>query len=228
VTISIDVWSDIACPWCWIGKRRLEQALEAFGQPARVVFHAFELDPNAPTDADPDVAYVERLAAKYGVPRAEAQAMIDRMTALGAEVGLDMRFDRARPTNTFEAHRLLAWALEHGRQEPMKERLFRAYLSEGRDLADRATLVELAADVELPSDEAERVLASGAYSEAVRRDEAQARHMDVSGVPFFVVAERYGVMGAQPAEVLQDVLLKVAAVRPGPQPSGPACEPEGC
>lgn len=226
--IAIDVWSDIACPWCWVGKRRLEQALEAFGQPAHVVFHAFELDPNAPTDVDPDVAYVERLATKYGVPTAEAKAMIDRMTALGADVGLDMRFDRARPTNTFDAHRLLAWALEHDRQEPLKERLFRAYLSEGRDLAHHATLVELATDAGLPSDEAARVLDASAYGDAVRRDEERARQMDVHGVPFFVVAERYDVMGAQPVEVLKDVLRKAAVEASGVAATGPACGPDGC
>ena len=151
--LPIDVWSDVACPWCWVGKRHLEDALSRFEHPTIVTWHAFELDPAAPARIDGEVDYVGRLARKYGASRERAQAMIDRMVGVGAEAGLDFRFDRAVPSNTFDAHRLLRWASGLGKQHALKERLFSAYMHEGRAIADHETLVAVASDAGLDPDD---------------------------------------------------------------------------
>jgi predicted DsbA family dithiol-disulfide isomerase len=208
--LSIEIWSDVACPWCWVGKRRLETALHDFPHDVEVHWRSFELDPSAAKQLDPSTDYVERLARKYRRSREEAQGMIDRMTKVGADDGLDFRFDRARPGNTFDAHRLLHLAHAHGKQAEMKERLFRAYMHEGRSIADHDVLLELATEVGLERDRVAAVLGSDELGDAVRTDEALARELGINGVPFFVIAGRYGVSGAQPAEVLREALLEAA------------------
>ncbi len=210
-SLQVEIWSDVACPWCWVGKRRLEAALVDFPHEVQLRWRSFELDPNAPNELDPSVDYVLRLAKKYGRSRAEAQAMIDRMTRVGAEDGLDFRFDRARPGNTFDAHRLLHLAAQEDRQAAMKEALFRAYFHEGRSIADRDVLVQLADEVGLPHDRTTTLLGGTEFAEAVREDEALARRLGITGVPFFAIAGRYGVPGAQPADVLREALLEAAA-----------------
>jgi predicted DsbA family dithiol-disulfide isomerase len=226
--MRIDIWSDVVCPWCYIGKRRLEAALDGFQGEVDVHWHAFELDPSAPTSAPG--SYEERLAAKYGRSLADAAEMTASMTATAAADGLDFRFDTAKPGNTFDAHRLLHLAGERGVQDAVKERLFRATFSEGEAISDPATLVRLGVEAGLDADEARQVLADGTYGDEVRADEAQAAQLRISGVPFFVVDQRYGVSGAQPAEVLRQVLdrawnesapLQVAG-------GGPGCEGDAC
>lgn len=232
--LRVEIWSDIACPWCWVGKRHLEAAIERFGHPVEVVWRAFELDPSAPRALEPSVDLVERLARKYGTSRGQAQAMIDRMTQVGATAGLDFRFDRAQPGNTFDAHRMLHWALEHGGLEPqgaLKERLFRAYMHEGRLVSDHAVLVELAVEVGLPADGAQAVLSSHDHAQAVRDDEALARELGVTGVPFFVIAGRYAVPGAQPTELLLQALQRAwseVGAAPELDDAAEACGPDGC
>ena len=167
-----------------------------------LTWRAFELDPSAPTDAPERVDYARRLAAKYRTTRDEAQAMIDRMVGVGRSVGLEMRFDRVRPTNTFAAHRLLAWAAEFGRQTELKERLFAAYLSEGLAISEHDVLCGLAESVGLDPEAAAAVLASDAHAEEVRQDQALAARLGIRGVPLFVFDQRYAVSGAQPAEEL--------------------------
>lgn len=207
----MEIWSDVVCPWCYIGKRRLEAALDRFEHRDAVElrWRSFELDPSAP--AVREGHYVGRLAAKYGVAVDEAQAMIDRMTATAAGVGLDVRFDIARPGNTFDAHRLLHLAAERGVQGALKERLFAATFTEGEPIADRHALVRLAPSVGLDADEVRSVLASDAYAEDVREDERRAAAYGIRGVPFFVVDGTYGVSGAQAPEALLDVLRKAWA-----------------
>jgi predicted DsbA family dithiol-disulfide isomerase len=202
--MRIDIWSDVVCPWCWVGKRRLEAALAAFPHDVDVHWHAFELDPHAP--ATREGSYDERLASKYGCSLDEAAAMTANMTATAARDGLDFRFDIARPGNTFAAHQLLHLAGERGVQDALKERLFRATFTEGEPIADPETLVRLAAEAGLDAEEARRVLTDGIYVDEVRADEAQARAMGISGVPFFVVDGKYGVSGAQPSDLLLQVL----------------------
>ncbi|MFP5308162.1 MAG: DsbA family oxidoreductase [Actinomycetes bacterium] len=207
----VEVWSDVVCPWCAIGRAHLTEALDRFehADEVEVVWRSFELDPHAPTEREGE--YAALLAAKYGISPAEAQGMIDRMTQVAAGDGLDFRFDRVRPGNTFDAHRLLHLALERGVQDELKVRLFEAYLTEGEPIGDRDTLARLAGDVGLDADEVAAVLDGERYADAVRADEAQAREYGISGVPFFVLDGRFGVSGAQPADVLLQGLRQAHA-----------------
>ena len=204
--MHIDIWSDVVCPWCYIGKRRLEQALTQFAHrdSVEIRWHSFELDPSAPGAREG--TYASRLAAKYGVPEEQARQMLDEMTARAAELGLTYDFSIAQHANTFDAHRVLHLAHERGVQDAVEERLFRAMFTEGRALGDAETLISLAAEAGLEADEVRAVLATDRYADAVRADEAQAVQLGVTGVPFFVIDRRYGVAGAQPADVLLRVL----------------------
>ena len=209
MTLAIDIWSDIACPWCWVGKRRLEAAIDAFDGDVTLTWRAFELDPNAPTEAPERVDYAERLTAKYRTTRDGAQEMIDRIVAVGRSVGLELRFDRVRPTNTFAAHRLLAWAAGCGHQTDLEERLFAAYLHEGLAISDYDVLTGLAGAAGLDSDTARLVLESDAHAQDVRDDQALAARLGITGVPFFVLDHRYAVSGAQPPEDLLAAMGRV-------------------
>ena len=229
--LEVQIWSDVACPWCWVGKRHLEAAIEQLGEDVEIVWRAFELDPAAPKTLDEDVDLTKRLADKYGTSRDGAQQMIDRMTEFGRRSGIDFRFDRARPGNTFDAHRLLHWAGLEGKQNELKERLFVAYMQEGRLVSDHDVLVELAADVGLDPERADLVLKSDDYATDVRRDEATAGAMGVHGVPFFVFGGRFGVPGAQPTELLVEALKKARAEATSIEIVGDdadACGPDGC
>lgn len=207
-TLAIDIWSDIACPWCWVGKRHLEAAIDAFDSDVKLSWRAFELDPSASAEVPDRVDYAERLAAKYRTTRDEAQVMIDRMVAVGRSVGLELRFDRVRPTNTFAAHRLLAWAAKTERQTDLKERLFAAYLHEGLAISDHHVLAGLAEDSGLDPEAARAVLDGDEYGKEVREDQALAARLGITGVPFFVLDHRFAVSGAQPAEELLAAMRK--------------------
>jgi predicted DsbA family dithiol-disulfide isomerase len=231
--LRIDVWSDIACPWCYVGKRRLEAALEKFPHrdAVEVVWRAFELDPSAPPERPTDVGYAERLAKKYGSSVTEAGGMIKRMTDVAATDGLDFRFDKIRPGNTFDAHRVLHLALERGKQDAVKERLLRAYMTEGEPIGDPETLVRLAAEAGLDAEEVRAMLASDAFAREVREDEDEARQLGITGVPFFVLASKLAVSGAQPAELLLRALTqawKELEAKPETFAEGAVCGPEGC
>lgn len=234
MSLRIDVWSDVACPWCWVGKRRLEAALASFDDSEGNLdvvlrWRAFELDPSAPRLRDASVDYVERLARKYRTSPAEAQAMIDRMTRTGAEDGLDFRFERVRSGNTFDAHRLLCFAAGHGLQDALKERFFAGYFTEGEPIGEPAALAKMAESVGLDAAEVTRVLETDAFAAEVRDDEEEARAMGVSGVPFFVFGQRLAFSGAQPAEVIRQVLEKAhGESRASPAVEGAACTPDGC
>ena len=229
--VKVEIWSDVVCPWCAIGKARFEAALERFEHrdDVEVVWRSFELDPTAPRELREPLA--EHLAAKYGVSVAEAVGMQDRMTSVAAAEGLTFRFDIARSGNTFDAHRLLHLAAEQGRQHELKERLLQAYLAEGEAIGDPDALVRLAAEAGLDKDEAADVLAGVRYADAVRADEAQARAYGISGVPFFVIDGAYGVSGAQPPEALLEVLNTAwAATHPLTTVGGAghSCTDESC
>jgi predicted DsbA family dithiol-disulfide isomerase len=232
--LPIDVWSDIACPWCYVGKRRLESALAQFphAEQVEVTWHAFELDPAAPAQRDTQQSYAERIAKKYGSGVARAQEMVDHMRGIAAADGLTFDFEQIRPGNTFNAHRLLEFAKQHGLQGQLKERLFRGYFSEGAALGDSETLSRLATEVGLPLEGVQAVLASAAHAAEVRADEAEAHAMGVSGVPFFVIGRRYAVAGAQPAELLLQALTRAWDELPELQPlavaEGAVCGPDGC
>jgi len=204
--MRIEVWSDVVCPWCYIGKRRLESALAKFehADEVEVVWRSFELDPDTPADATGDL--VGHLAAKYGGGREAAESMMDRVAEVARGEDLHYRFDIAQRGNTFDAHRLIHFAADHGLQGEMKERVMEAYFTEGAAPNDRPTLAKLAADVGLDADETLATLASDRYVDEVRTDEAMARELGVNGVPFFVIDRAYGVSGAQDADRLLEVI----------------------
>ena len=209
--MRIDIWSDVACPWCYIGKRRFDVALSRFEQAASVDvrWRSFELDPSAPAIREYD--YVEHLTAKYRISAAAAEEMIDSMIEAGARNGVVLRFDRARPGNTFDAHRLLHYAAEQetraerGVQGDMKERLLKATFTKGAAIGDREVLVALAEDAGFDPAEVREMLASDRFAAEVRADERQAAELGITSVPFFVMGS-LGVAGAQPPEVLLQVL----------------------
>lgn len=207
--ISIDVWADIVCPWCYVGKRRLEAALAKFPHDVELVFHAFELDPQAPPVHEGD--HAERLAKKYRMPIERAQQMIDQMTKTGANEGIEFHFERARSGNTFHAHRLLQLAREAGLQGILVERLMRGYFTEGVAIGDPDALLPLAVEAGLGEAESRELLAGTRYSDEVRADERLAAELGITGVPFFVFGNRYAVSGAQSPDVLLEVLEKARA-----------------
>jgi predicted DsbA family dithiol-disulfide isomerase len=242
--VKVEIWSDVVCPWCYIGKRRFEAALARFAHRDEVVveWKSFELDPGATSSAAAEGAdasgYADRLAAKYGTTRPEAQKMLDSMTAAAAAEGLDFRFDRAVAANTFEAHQLIHLAAAHGRQDEAKERLLRAYFTEGEAVGDREVLVRLAAELGLDAQETREALEQQRHAAQVRDDEAEATALGIRGVPFFVIDRTYGVSGAQPAEQLLEVLqrawgethpLTMVGSGTGERTDdAAACGPDGC
>ncbi len=215
--MRVDVWSDIACPWCAIGKRRFEAALDRLEESVEVTWHSFLLDPNAPPDhGEPQDVL---LARKYGCSVDEARSMDARMTAEAAKEGLTFRFDLMRVGSTFEAHRLHHLATSHGLGEAMMERLMRAYLEEGVLMADPEALVRLGTEVGLSECDVRFMLAGNAFTDEVRADLEEAQTLGISGVPFFVLEGKYGVSGAQPTETLHSILQEVGSK---------VCGPDGC
>jgi predicted DsbA family dithiol-disulfide isomerase len=207
--MNVEIWSDVVCPWCYIGKRRFEHALSGFGHrdEVEVTWRSFQLDPNA--EAQSDVDPVERLAAKYGMSRAQAEAAQARVTANAATEGLDFHLDRARSFNTFDAHRLIHFAHSFGLQDALKERLMAGYFVEGAAVGDRDVLTQLAVEMGLDETAVREVLTSDAFAADVRHDEQEARDIGITGVPFFVIDRAYGISGAQPSELILATLDKV-------------------
>ncbi|MDX2375453.1 DsbA family oxidoreductase [Microbacterium sp. LRZ72] len=214
--IKIDVWSDIACPWCYIGKRNLENGLAQLARdgdiPAvEVTLHSYELSPDTPVDFEGDE--IDYLAGHKGMPREQVSEMLTRVTQVAHEAGLDYRFDRLQHTNTVIAHELLHAAKAAGRQADMAERLMSAYFTEGRHVGRIDELVELAAEVGLDETEVREALGSRRYLPDVHADEEQARAYGITGVPFFVFDGTYGVSGAQPPEAFVQVIRQVVTER---------------
>jgi predicted DsbA family dithiol-disulfide isomerase len=239
--MRIDVWSDVVCPWCYIGKRRLEQALTENGDQAEIVWHSFQLDPSSTNDDPRDLP--TRLGQKYGRGREWGVQANAHVTEIAAELGLDYHLDQAKSANTVDAHRLLHLARElvdagqvpADTQDRLKERLLKAYFTDGLPVGDHATLTELATEVGLPSDRVADVLGSTTYAEDVAADQAQALAYGANGVPFFVIDEKYGVSGAQPVEVFREALRRANADRKpvtlitSPNATDdPTCGPDGC
>lgn len=212
--LDVDVWSDIVCPWCRIGRAHLESALAQFehADQVRVTYRSFELEPSAPAERDDLV--IDQLAAKYGSPREQITGMMDDVTQRGHVLGIDFQFDIARSGNTFDAHRLLHMAQDRGSQHPLLDLLMHAYFTEGRSIGDRAVLADIAVASGLDRDEVEVVLASDAYADAVRADEEQARALQITGVPFFVFDHRLAASGAQPPQTLLAALRQAWDSRP--------------
>jgi predicted DsbA family dithiol-disulfide isomerase len=204
--VQVEIWSDVVCPWCYIGKRRFESAVARFGHPVEVVWRSFELYPDAP--AVRDGSYVERIARKYGITVEQAATQHQRITDLARAEGLDYQLERARSGRSFDAHRLLHLALERGVQDAVKERVLAGYLQEGVAIGLAEELAPLAVSAGLDAGEVRAVLASDAYGDAVRADEARALEIGITGVPFFLVDGRFPIAGAQSPETMLAVLTR--------------------
>jgi predicted DsbA family dithiol-disulfide isomerase len=209
--MQVEIWSDVVCPWCYLGKRNFDQALQQFGHrdDVDVVYRSFELDPSAPQgQAEP---VVELLATKYGMSADQAEAAQRQMEERAAQAGLTFRMEGLRRGNTRDAHRLLHLARERGRQAELMERLHRAYFTDQESIFDHASLIRLATEAGLDPAEAEAVLDSDQYADAVTADEQTAHALGANGVPFFVIDRRYGISGAQPTAVMTQALDKAWA-----------------
>ena len=213
--MRVDIWSDIVCPWCYVGKRRFESALAAFdaGEDVEIFHRSFQLDPSAPRGQTS--SRQEMLMKKYRLTPEQMAATDARMTQLAAEEGLDYHLEATVTGNTRDAHQLVHLAREEARQDVMIERLYRAYFSEGRSVFDLDSLVELAADVGLDANAARAALREARYEPGVQEDIDIARRIGVTGVPFFVFNGKYGLSGAQPASVFLEALAKAAETLPG-------------
>jgi predicted DsbA family dithiol-disulfide isomerase len=235
--VKVEVFSDLVCPWCAVGKRRLAAALETFehGDEVEVIWRSYELDPGAPSEREGD--YVERLARKYAMTRAQAERANDQMTAMAAAEGLDFHFEKVRPGNTFDAHRLMHYAgsISPQKADALKEHLFLAYFTEGAPIGHRDTLRAAASSVGLDDDDVVEVLDGDRFSDQVRTDEREAQELGVSGVPFFVIDGRFAVPGAQDVETLRRALERawtrshpLEVLSDPPEARRSACDGQGC
>ena len=227
--MDVEIWSDIACPWCYIGKRRFEAALARFEHrdDVRVTWRSFELDPTAPHEREGDRA--TRLAEKYGITVERANEMQRTVTDAAAGEGLDFHLDIQRSGTTFDGHRVIHLAAAHGLGDAMKERLLHAYFTEGQLMSDHDTLVRLAVEVGLDEDEARAMLASDRFAAEVRGDERMAGQFGISAVPTFVVDRALGASGAHPPDALIE-LLRQGWERSAPVPviaGGQSCDVDG-
>ena len=207
--MRIDVWSDINCPWCYVGKRNLESALAEIDAEVDVRWRAYELDPSAP--ATSSLSMAEVLSRKYGVTIEQAEEMNRQMTETAAKVGLEYHLEGLKLGNSFDAHRLAKLADDRGLGGEMAERLFAAHFTENKPISDRSTLIELAVEVGLDAEEAAQVLDSDAYADDVRGDEQIAQEAGFSGVPTYVVDGQFAIPGAQPPDVLVRLLGRMAS-----------------
>lgn len=206
--MKVEIWSDIACPFCYIGKRRFEAALNRFPgkSDVEIVYRSFELDPSAPPDVDFDVH--DMLSQKYGMPREQAVANNRNLSTQAKEIGLDMNFDNIVLTNTFDAHRLSHLAAKHGKMGETIDRLYQAYFTNGEHVGDRDTLLKIAEEIGLDRQETAEALSGGDYADNVRADEQEAAALSIRGVPYFVINRKYAVSGAQPTELFLQALEK--------------------
>jgi predicted DsbA family dithiol-disulfide isomerase len=206
--MRVDIWSDLVCPWCYIGKRRLEHALEKFehADEVEITWRSFQLDPSAPEGQA--IPIIEYLARRFG---AQSAQMTDRVVGIARTEGLEFDYGKALSVNTFHLHRLLHLAADLGAGDAAKERLLSAYFTEGADLSDPDTLAGLLKEVGVDPDRTRQVLDSDEYTDAVRADIAEARALGASGVPFFVIDRKYGISGAQPTEVFLQALNRAYA-----------------
>jgi predicted DsbA family dithiol-disulfide isomerase len=209
--MQVEIWSDVVCPWCYLGKRRFERALESFehADEVEVIYRSFELDPDAPAGETTPTA--ERLASKYRMTQEQAEGAQREMEQRAAAEGLEFRMGGLRSGNTRDAHRLLHLAKDHGVQAELAERLHRAYFTEQESIFDHESLTAIAVAAGLDASEVRRVLADREYEDAVDTDEAMAQAIGATGVPLFVIDRRYGISGAQPPELITETLEKAWA-----------------
>jgi predicted DsbA family dithiol-disulfide isomerase len=194
----------VQCPWCYIGKRKFEAGVAAFGRPVEIEYHSFELSPDTPVDFGGSP--IDYLSQRKGIPVNQVHEMLDRVTGIAAEVGLDYHYDVIHQTNTRKAHEVLHFAKAHGKQVEMKERLLKGYFIEGAHVGRLDQLADMAAEIGLDRTDVLRSLEAGEYAEAVEADVQQAQAFGIQGVPFYVIDGKYGISGAQPAEAFTGAL----------------------
>lgn len=234
--MKVEIWSDVMCPFCYIGKRKFENALNEFPDKnnIEIEWKSFQLDPTTVTD--PSLNTVDHLAAKKGWSKAQASESISYVSNIAKQVGLDFHFDKAVVANSFDAHRLSHLAKKHGKQNELEEKLFSAYFTEGKNTADHHTLSQIASEIGLDATEVNALLNSGQYADKVEEDIYQAQQIGVRGVPFFVLDHKYAVSGAQESATFLQALTraygehqkenKVEVIHS--DNSGDTCGPEGC
>jgi predicted DsbA family dithiol-disulfide isomerase len=231
--MKIEIWSDVACPWCFIGKRRFEAALAAFPHrdAVEVVWRSYQLDPTLPEHYDG--TELEYLSSRKGMPSRQVAQMFEHVAEQAKGEGLDYRFDKVVVANSFTAHRLIHLAAAHGRQDAAKERLLSEQYEHGKDIGRREYLSALGNDLGLPSDEVEELFTTDKYTDEVRFDVQEAQGLGISGVPFFVIDRKFGLSGAQPAETFTAALEQAwqesnPLVLVNATGDGEACGPDGC
>ena len=228
--MKIEIWSDYACPYCYIGERQLEKALESFSgkENIDISYKAFELDPSASYKVTTNTK--DRVAKKYGYTSEQAQQMIDNVTRYAKSVGLDYNYATVRYTNTFDAHRIAKYAETKGKGLEMSEKLFYAYFTQNKQLSDHKALTDIAIEVGLDKLEVEDVLKNNKFSEDVRSDEHEASRLGIHAVPFFLINGKYSLSGAQPPEAFENVIEKVLQEEKieAYNLEGMICDSDGC
>ncbi|WP_458122035.1 DsbA family oxidoreductase [Paenibacillus sp. Z6-24] len=226
--MKIDIWSDYQCPFCYIGKTRLQNALSQFShaEEVNVNYKSFELDPSAERDIPLNI--YEALAKKYGTTVEQAREMNVNVGAQAAQEGLDFQFDTMILTNSFDAHRLMQYAADQGKAEEMNEALFRAYFTESRHIGDHSTLIDIAESVGLDRQQTAAMLESEQYGDLVRRQEHLGSQLGITGVPFFVINDKYAISGAQPTEMFTKALNDIWAEDHPLQMLGNSADGEMC
>lgn len=203
--MKVEIWSDVMCPFCYIGKRKFEKSLEEFhGDEVQVTWRSFQLNPGLKTEPGKNIH--QYLAEIKGISTKQAKQLNDRVTKMAADAGLRYNFDTAVVANSFDAHRFSHLAKKHGLQDAAEERLFAAYFSEGKNTADHEALAELGGEIGLDKNEVRRMLNSDEYSREVEEDITEAQRLGIHAVPFFVFDRKYAVSGAQPSEVFREAM----------------------
>ncbi|WP_040679739.1 DsbA family oxidoreductase [Niabella aurantiaca] len=232
--MQVEIWSDVMCPFCYIGKRHFETALEKFADnpQVEVIWKSFQLDPSLPEKEELD--HEQYLVTRKGLPKDQVKSLLEHVTQSAKQAGLDYHFEKVVTVNSFNAHRVIQMAKTKGLGTVAEERLFKAYFTEGCDIADRNTLIELGKDIGLSAEEVQEALSNEIYAEKVNRDMNEAQQIGVRGVPFFVLDRKYAVSGAQPPEVFTQTLDKVFAEWRAKNPGSPfgisdgeSCTPDG-
>lgn len=209
--MKLEIWSDFVCPFCYIGKKYFEAAFEQFKykETVEVTYRSFELDPYAKKDSNETI--IEHLSRKYNISLEEAMASTEAITAQASEIGLEYNFNKMKPVNTFDAHRISHYAKSKGRMAEMNERFLKAHFTENLDISHYETLVNLAVEIGFKEEEVKEVLSSTAFSNEVVADEERAKSLDIDGVPYFVINEKPYIFGAQPVEKILETLYSVWA-----------------
>jgi len=232
--MKVEIWSDVVCPFCYIGKRKLEAALDGWPQRDRieVIWKSFQLAPD--TRTDPTRNSVQNLAENKGWTLEQTWQAVASVAERARAEGLTFNYEASKVANTFDAHRLEHFAASRGRGDEMTERLFKAYFVDGRNIGDHATLAELAAEIGLPAPDVKAMLASDEFADDVQRDIGEAARFGINAVPCFVLDRRYAVSGAQDSAVLRQALQQALSEREGPpdpatarSPAGAVCDPRG-